>query len=421
MFNLLLVVILVALNGFFVAAEFALVKVRSSYLEQLENEGDKRAIVTKKVTSNLNVYLNACQFGITLASLGLGWVGEPAIATMIHPIVNSFGLSENVVHIISFIIAFSLITCAHIILGEIVPKTIAINKSDKVSLWSAKPLMFFYKITYPFVWLLNTLSNLTLRLIGMSPSSEHEVAHTEEELRILMSHSQKSGHINKMELELIEGAFDFADRIVRQVMIPRVDMVTLNFDDSYDDVMDKVKRELYTRYPVINGDKDNVIGYVHLKDLIVANNENFEMPIRTIVNLPESTETSEAMNLMKKNRVQIALIIDEYGGTAGMITMEDLLEEIVDEIRDEFDTEELLPIIEIENGYSVDSKVIIETINDLTGLEINSDEIDTIGGWLYQKTNGEVKEGFSFQEKEFLFIVQKVLDNHIARIKIAKV
>lgn len=421
MLNLLLVVFLVLLNGFFVAAEFALVKVRGSYLEQLENEGDKRATVTKKVTSNLNVYLNACQFGITLASLGLGWVGEPAIAHLIEPALTAIHLSENFISTVAFIIAFSIITCAHIILGEIVPKTIAINKSDQVSLWSAKPLIAFYKITYPFVWFLNASSNVVLRLIGMTPSSEHEVAHTEEELRILMTHSQKSGHINKMELDLIEGAFDFADRIVRQVMIPRVDMVTLNFNDSYEDVMNKVKTELYTRYPVIREDKDNVIGYVHLKDLIVLDGNNFEMPIRSIINLSESTETSQAMNLMKKNKVQIALIVDEYGGTAGMITMEDLLEEIVDEIRDEFDTEELLPILEIENGYSVDSKVIIESINDITGLEINSDEIDTIGGWVYQKTNGEVKEGFSLQERDFLFIIQKVIDNHIERIKIVKI
>lgn len=417
--HLLLVALLVLLNGFFVAAEFALVKVRQTYLEQLENQGNKKAKITRKVVSNLNVYLNTCQFGITLASLGLGWVGEPAIAHyIVEPIFIMLGLPPGFVHTVSFIIAFSVMTFLHIVLGEIVPKTIAIQKSDNVSLWSSAPLMWFYKITLPFVWILNGSSNLVLKMMGIQPTNEHEAAHTEEELRIMMGHSHKSGHINETEMELIESAFDFADKKVRQVMVPRINMSTLNADDNYEEVMNTIRKELYTRYPVIKEDKDNVIGYVHLKDLIVCNREEFSLfnHIRKLETLQESTETSEALELMKKKRVQIALVMDEYGGTAGMITMEDLLEEIVDEIRDEFDMEELAPVVEISNGYSVDAKVLIEEINDLTGLSISDEEIDTIGGFMYKELNGEVKLGDQIDFENISFSVESMNENHINRI-----
>ncbi|MEF3302306.1 hemolysin family protein [Paenibacillus sp. GYB003] len=385
---MLLVLVLVFMNGFFVAAEFALVKVRHSRLIQLANEGSGKAKYALKVTGKLDAYLSATQLGITLASLGLGWVGEPAISRLIvEPILAKLGFAEAVwSHTVSFVVAFCVITFLHIVLGELAPKSLAIQKSEGTSMWLSAPLMMFYKLFMPAIWLLNGAANRLLRLIGIEPASEQE-AHTEEEIRILMNQSAKSGIIDKDEMALFDNVFEFADRLAREVMVPRTDMDCLYTNVSFEENLKTVFASKHTRYPVAKGDKDRIVGFVHISDLLTCEPDkqpDLKTFIRPILTVPESMEVSHVLRLMKKKRSQIAVVIDEYGGTAGLVTVDDIVEEIVGEMMDEFD--EGRPSVEVTGGItSVDGRMLLEDINDMLHIEIEDDEVDSIGGWLFKQ------------------------------------
>jgi CBS domain containing-hemolysin-like protein len=420
LFNLILVVLLVLLNGFFVAAEFAMVKVRSSRLEALVLEGNARAKFAQKLTSNLDGYLSATQLGITLASLGLGWIGEPAIAELIRPALNVFGFSEAIIHTIAFAVAFSIMTVLHIVLGELAPKSVAIQKSEAVTMWSAPLLIGFYKLMYPFIWLLNNAANWLLRMIGIQPASEHEAAHTEEEIRILMKESHKSGHIDQTELALVDNIFDFSDRNAREIMIPRMDMVCLYAQNTFEENLEIALREQMTRYPVCDPDKDNIIGFVHIKDLfsstVKANNKNLDTITRNVITVPETISISSLLKIMQKKRSQLAIVIDEYGGTAGLLTIEDIIEEIVGEIQDEFD-EERQPIeAKGKETYSIEGRLLIEEANDFLGINIDMDEVDTIGGWMYSKVESPPRVNQRVEFAGFEFIISEVDHLRINRI-----
>ena len=334
--NIFIVLLLVSINGFFVAAEFSLVKFRSSRLTQLINEGSPRARFVQNVTLKLDSYLSACQLGITLASLGLGWVGEPAVAKFIEPIFFYFNLSASLIHTISFSIAFTIITVLHIVLGELAPKSIAIQKTEKTALWLALPLVIFYKVTYPAIWVLNNISNLTLKIFGLESRTENEQAHTEEEIRILVNESHKSGLIDKTESVLFDNVFDFSDRVAREAMIPRISATILDINDSFEENLQKVINTRHSRYPVAEIDKDNIIGFIHVTDFYAESykegNKDLKSFVRKILSVPESMELSHVLKLMQKNRILIAVVSDEYGGTAGIITLEDIVEELVGEI-----------------------------------------------------------------------------------------
>jgi CBS domain containing-hemolysin-like protein len=263
----LLIVFLVFLNGFFVAAEFAMVKVRGSRIDALMQQGHRRAQFARKLTNNLDAYLSACQLGITLASLGLGWVGEPTIASWLEMAFSSY-IPEYLIHPLAFAIAFSFITVLHIVLGELAPKSLAIRKAENITMWTALPLDMFYRIMYPFIWMLNGTANRLLRIIGIEPAGEGESAHTEEEIRILMKESNKSGHIDNTELALVDNVFDFADTKAKEIMIPRTEMVCLYLDKTFEENMDIAITEKRTRYPVCETDKDNIVGLIHIKDLL---------------------------------------------------------------------------------------------------------------------------------------------------------
>ena len=265
--NLLIVFLLVLMNGFFVATEFAMVKVRKSRIETLDFGGNTAAKYTKKVVNDLNSYLSACQLGITLASLGLGWIGEPTIADMITPLFRHLNVSEVTIHSISFALGFSIITGFHIVLGELVPKSMAILRAEKIALFTALPLVIFYKATYPIMWLFNSSTNLLLGIFGFSQVDEHESAHTDAEIMMLIEDSYKHGLIDKTELTFMDNIFDFSEKSVREIMIPRTDMICLFKDDSLDKVLEIVMEEELTRYPVCVHNKDNIIGFVHIKDL----------------------------------------------------------------------------------------------------------------------------------------------------------
>ncbi|WP_407643506.1 hemolysin family protein [Cohnella endophytica] len=422
--NVVLVLFLVFLNGFFVASEFALVKVRQTRLQQLNNEGNTRAKYALKVNKRLDAYLSATQLGITLASLGLGWVGEPAIADLIiTPLLHDFGVTdETVIHTIAFAVAFCIITFLHIVLGELAPKSLAIQRSVGVSLWLSAPLLVFHKIFLPVIWFLNGTANRLLKLVGVEPASEHEAAHTEEEIRILMNQSAKSGIIDKDEMTLFDNVFEFADRVAREVMLPRTDMDCLFSNLSFADNMKLVYATKHTRYPVGLEDKDQILGFVHITDLLTSDPDeehDLKQFLRPILSVPESMEVSKILKLMQRKKSQVAIVIDEYGGTAGMLTAETILEELVGELHDEFDDE--LPTVVVKGELtSVDGRILIEDVNDLLGLDIQDEEVDSIGGWLFNHLEGDISKGQKVFHENYVFEIAQTERLRVQRVHIYK-
>jgi len=422
MLNVSLIVLLVLLNGFFVSVEYAMVKVRSGRIDTLIEEGSKRASAARNIVHNLDGYLSACQLGITLASLALGWLGEPAIATLVRPLIAGLGFGETSVYVISLLIAFLLITVLHIVLGELAPKTIAVNKAEYVLLLTAGPMNIFFKMMYPFIWIVKSLASGLLRIFRLAPASELGTAHTEEEIRILMQESNKSGLIDKTEMDLVDNIFEFVDTMAREIMIPRTEMICLSNHLSVEENLEIAYDGMRTRYPVCDGDKDHIIGFIHIKDLIRESAPNYLELIRPILTVPESIQISALLKVMQRAKTQIAILIDEYGGTSGLVTLEDIMEEIVGEIQDEFDEER--PGVEKlgEDEHSVDGLMLIEEINDRLGLHMETDDYDTIGGWLYSKLEiNPPQKGQSVEFDRHLFIVDEMDAKRISRIKVMKI
>ena len=420
--QMFLVAFLIAMNGFFVAAEFCCVKMRPSRLETLIQEGNTRAKYAKKLIDELDEALSVTQLGITLASLGLGWIGEPFVAKLIAPAIHSLGFSETVGHTISFALAFSLITAMHIILGELTPKSMAIAAAEKILLTIALPMLVFWKVMYPFVWLLNTMASFVSHHLGLNVS-EGEVAHNPEEIRLLMKESRKQGLVDDTEVDFVDNVFDFAERNVREIMVPRLDMVCLYLNKSYEENLATMLEEEMTRYPICDEDKDHIVGFLHVKDLIKAMIQGKRKPslkklARKVFFVPESMDISVLLDTMQKNRSQLAIVVDEYGGTAGMVTIEDIIEEIVGEIQDEFDEERPDAEKRDDNLYSIDAKMLLEELEDEFGIAIDDEDVDTIGGWLNDKIGGEPKVGQSAAYDGNTFYVEEVDGLRITRVLI---
>jgi len=408
--NIIIVFLLVFMNGFFVATEFSMVKVRKSRIETLALEGDRNAKNTLKIVKDLNSYLSACQLGITLASLGLGWIGEPTISKMLMPLLDMFHLSEGTIHSISFILGFTVITGLHIVLGELTPKSLAIISAEKIAMYTALPLIMFYNVTYPIMWSFNHSTNLILKIFGISQTDEHETAHTDEEIKLLVEDSYKHGLIDKTELTFVDNIFNFSETTAKEIMMPRTDMACIFIEDTFDEIIAFALEEQLTRYPVCRDSKDNVIGFIHIKDLykqkMEGNNQNIEGIIREIKFVPESTSISELLKAFKKEKTQMSIIIDEYGGTSGLVTIEDILEEIVGELQDEFD-DDGKEITKTDDGnYIVDGKVMIGDINELVDIEIDAENIDTIGGWIYSQLDSypQINEKVNYENYEFTIL-----------------
>ena len=422
--QILLVFFLIAMNGFFVAAEFCCVKMRPSRLETLIQEGNKRAVYAKKLTDELDEALSVTQLGITLASLGLGWVGEPFVAKLILPVTQFLGFNETIGHTISFVLAFSIITSLHIILGELTPKSMAIAASEKILLTIALPMLIFWKVMYPFVIMLNATARFVSKHLGLEASSEGEVAHNPEEIRLLMEESHKQGLVDDTEVDFVDNVFDFTELSVREIMVPRTDMVCLYTNKTYEENLQIMLEEEMTRYPICNEDKDHIIGFLHVKDLIgwrlegnQQRNPNFAKLARKVFVVPESMDVSLLLKMMQKNRSQLAIVVDEYGGTAGMVTIEDIVEEIVGDIQDEFDEEER-PEAEKreENLYSIDAKMLLEELEDEFDIDIKDEDVDTIGGWLSDRLGGEPKVGQTQSYMGNTFYVEEIDGVRITRI-----
>lgn len=416
---------MIALTAFFVASEFAIVKVRSSRINQLVEEGHRSALAAKKVTTHLDEYLSACQLGITVTALGLGWLGEPTVEQLFRPLFERMELNDSAAHLLSFFIAFIFMTYIHVVVGELAPKTAAIQKAEQITLLFAKPLILFYRILFPFIWVLNGSARVLTGLFGLKPASEKEVAHSEEELRMILSDSYESGEINQSEFKYVNKIFEFDERIAKEIMVPRTAMITIEKDIPLPEIIDIIQKEKFTRYPVTDGDKDNVIGMVNIKTLYTATIteknaatlkvEDFMTPIIRVL---EKSPIHDLLLKMQKEGTHMAILSDEYGGTAGLVTVEDILEEIVGEIRDEFDQDER-PLIQKlkENHYIFDAKTLIHEVSDTLGIEMPEQDIDTLGGWiLTEKSDVQMDDVLEFGG--YLFKVKELDGHHILYVEV---
>lgn len=418
--SLIIFILLILLTSFFVISEFAIVKVRRPRIEYLVSQGNKKAKAVQRILGDLNSYLSASQLGVTLTALGLGWVGEPAVGVMMHSLFESFALPEGMTRSISAIIAFLLITYFNVVLGELAPKTLAIQRTEKTALAIARPLIIFHGILYPFVWILNASANLVTRFIGVDPAQEDEMVHSEEELRMILSESYQGGEINQSEYRYVNRIFEFDDRMAREIMVPRTEMIVLDQNQMYKENESILSENKFTRYPVINRDKDHIVGLVNIKELFAEklNGEmDFNQMIRPIISVIETIKVKQLLVKMQKERIHMAILIDEYGGTAGLITVEDILEEIVGEIRDEFDADERPMIEQNEESTVLDGKVLISDVNELLGLAIDDSELDTIGGWMLSQKS-DIELGTTVKLENYQFQVRKSEGRQVKEIEV---
>lgn len=429
---LFLALFFVLLNAFFVVAEFAIVKVRRSRLEEL-SKTNQTAKLTLKITKRLDSYLSATQLGITLSSLALGWIGEPALARLIAAIFENV-LPDSIIHAISIVIAFTIITLFHVVLGEIVPKSIAIAKTEKSALLISYPLYYFSVIFHPIIKLFDTLANFVLHRIGIQPASEEENAYSEEELKIIVGESLKGGFIDSLEGEIIKNAVDFSETIAKEIMTPRKDMVCLYAESSYEENLSIVTQTNYTRYPYCKGNKDNIIGMIHIRDLLISSAAqsvqthskltsqiNLEQIIRKMIIFPETALISDILKSMNKEQIHAALIVDEYGGTTGLLTMEDIIEEIVDDINDEHDlkNQDFLQIA--PNIYELNGMLNLESVEELLNTHFDEKwEQVTIGGYVFSLLGRLPVVGDTLQDNELEFSVLEMDGARIKRLKVSK-
>ncbi|PGZ09400.1 hypothetical protein COE30_08745 [Bacillus cereus] len=427
-YSISIVIVLIALTAFFVAAEFAIVKVRSSRIDSLIAEGNNRATSVKTVITNLDEYLSACQLGITVTALGIGWFGKPALKQMFDTLFANWNISTQLADIFAVTLVFLFITFLHVVIGELAPKTFAIQKAEQVSLFVAKPLIFFYRIAFPFIWILNGSARVITKLLGLKPPKGHDEVHSEEELRLLVSESYKNGEINQSEYKYVNKIFEFDDRIAKEIMVPRTEMHIISKEMPAEEALQKMSQEKYTRYPVVDGDKDHVIGFVNFKDIFTdfvqhkaVSKKKVEQYIRPIILVIDSIPIHDLFLKMQKERTHIAILIDEYGGTSGLVTVEDILEEIVGDIQDEFDTDEQPEIQQVSETKTIlEGKVLVSDVNTLLGLTIDDNGVDTIGGWILTK-NIDIAEEDSIEIENYKFCVKELDGRYIKRLEVTKI
>lgn len=422
--DILITFLLVLLNGFFVAAEFAIVKVRSSQLDLKEKQGHRMASLSKHIVVNLDSYLSATQLGITIASLGLGWIGEDVVARIIITIFDKTGfvLSPESAHSIALPIAFALITILHIVFGELAPKSIAIQRPESTTLWLAGPLNVFYWIFRPFIFVLNGFSNFVLRLIGITPMKGAEV-HSPEELRMIVEQGKKSGMIEARKYEIIRNAFDFAERSARQAMVSRTHVFGINKLHPISKSIDKILENGYSRVPVYESTIDHIVGIIFTKDLLPKLKAGGEFKIEDIMRpahyIAANKKLIDIMRDFQKQHIQFAIVVDEFGGTEGVITMEDILEELVGEIQDEYDSE--TPLIEKteDKKYRVQGSVTLTAMNEKLPRPLPENDIYvTLAGMLIDMVGRIPNVGESINFDDYTFTVIKRIKNQIILVDI---
>ncbi len=394
--SLFLVLLFLLMNAFFVVAEFSLVRVRKSQVEIALEEGKPGAKAAKLIADNVNAYLSACQLGITLASLALGWLGEPAFAELIRPLFSLFGMPEAVISAVAVAIGYLLMTTLHVVVGELIPKSFAIFSTEKYALATAGPLVWFYRITYPIMWLFNSITNGVVRLAGHDPANEHEV-YAAEEIQMLIDESSESGLIDPEQHEFVDNIFELDDKDAEAIMTPRTDVVFLDLEDSLEDNLEAVVRYKYTRYPVCRDGKDHVVGFVHVKAAYGMPKEstNDDLPIRPLQAVPESVPIAKLLQTLQQKHTEIALVVDEHGGTTGIVTMSDIMEQIVGRIDDEYSHGDSDEVVTLKDGsYLVDGSLPIDDLEELMGFKPEeASECETAGGLLLTLFDRIPKEG----------------------------
>ncbi|MBV6477489.1 MAG: hypothetical protein HGGPFJEG_00228 [Ignavibacteria bacterium] len=430
-FDLFLLLFFVLLNALFVAAEFALVKVRKTQLQPDEVKSDNKAKIALKLITSLDKYLAATQFGITISSLGLGWIGEPVTARILEPLFTILSIEDpKTIHTISLTAGFVLITFLHIILGELAPKSLAIRYPKSTTLFIALPLNIFYLIFRPFILVLNGAANKILNLVGIKPVSESEILHSEEEIRSLIAEGTKSGQIDQTEHALIEKIFEFNDKTAKDVMVPRNNMVAINVDENRDKIIQKVIDEGFSRIPVYKDSLDNIIGVIYSKDIISAAEHREIIVLQDIIRpanfIPETVHIGEILKDFQKKHIHLGIVVNEHGGVEGLITLEDIIEEIVGEIEDEYDIESDLEKESLKKSkkgiYLVNPNITIEEFNSKfeTDIPADTDEYQTLSGFL-QTVTGHVPEIFErIDYKGIVITVMKKSGNKLLQVKVQK-
>lgn len=419
------VLILVAANAFFVAAEFSLVGARRTRIDTLAIAGDQKAKLAQRAIQSLDRYISATQLGITLASLGLGWIGEPAIASVLEGSFGGLPAPFNVIatHGVAVGIAFTIITVLHIVLGELAPKALALLYPEDTSRWVVAPLMVFTIATNPFIWLLNGAANLTLRVVGLRPPSGHERVHQPEEIMMLVRQSQQSGQLQTQDVRLIQGVFRFSEKAARDVMTPRTDVVGLEADLTVAEAAAKVADVGRSRYPIYEDSLDNIVGVIHAKQLL-ANLANAKyQKLRAIMSdplfVPGSREIEDLLGDMQRINQHLAIVIDEYGGTAGIVTMEDLLEEIVGLIYDEYDSPDLQSAAE-DDATAIPGNLNIEDANARYGFGIQSEDYQTIGGYVFGTLGRLPKLGDKVKVDNGSLVVAEMDGKRVGTLRLAR-
>lgn len=431
-FNLFLIAFLLFSNGFFVAAEFAMVKVRKTRIEQLVKEGNYSAQIALEAIKDLDKFIAAVQLGVTISSIGLGWVGEGTLARIIEPIfVFLPGVSQTIAtHTVSVSLAFALITFLHVVLGELIPKSIALEYTEKTALIIARPMQAITFVFNPFIWLLNGFGNWVLKLMHIPHSHKSSLVHSSEELDMLVDASYNGGVLNETEKDMLHNVFKFSDLTAKQVMVPRTDMVCVPIDMSLEELNNVATENQYTRYPVYEGDIDHITGLIHVKDLYKLSLDDTTCPIeriqREILLVPETMTMDNLVLEFKKRKGQMAIVVDEFGGTSGLITLEDVIEEIFGDVQDEFDEEEEqeCDIKEIApNTYIANAMMRTDEIAEYFNIDeeaIDDEDIDTIGG-LVVKLLGRIAEvGDTVTHLGLTFIVKEIEGARITKLEIIK-
>lgn len=424
-FQIFLTLFLVLLNGFFVAAEFAIVKVRGSQIEIKAKTGSRVATIAKHMTSHLDGYLAATQLGITLASLGLGWVGEEVMSNIVLNLFSflSLPISDSLAVTLGHVFAFLIITVLHIVFGELAPKTLAIQRPVNTTMAIALPLQFFYLVFRPFIYVLNGFANLILKLFGISAANAHDGIHSSEELQYLLDQGKESGALDKAEHELIRNVFDFNERVVKNIMVPRTKISAINITSTQQELQDRIISEGYSRIPVYDETIDKIVGIVHAKDILslIVRKEafNFQDILRKPLFVPESKKINDLMAELKLKRIQIAIVLDEFGGTAGMVTLEDIVEELVGEIQDEYDEEK--PIVEkvSDAEFIVTASATVYDVNEFLPHDLPEDEdYDTMVG-LVSEIFGKIPEvGETKEFNGYNFTILKKVEQNVEAVKL---
>ena len=410
------------MNAFFVLSEFSIVKIRKSRLEELIKDKIPNAELAFKISNSLDTYLSATQLGITISSLALGWIGEPAVARLIELPLKTFGVSGVAIHTIAFIVSFTLVTLFHVVLGELVPKSIAIAKTEKVVLFIAKPLHLFWILFFPIIKAFDFIAAVSLKIIGVKPAKESELALSDEEIKIIASESLKGGVLDSLETEIIKNAVDFSDTVAKEIMTPRRDLICLNKQASYEENYDTVLQSRFTRFPYIDGSKDNVLGLIHIRDIIQQKGErSFDKIVRKLIIVPENSPISKILPMMNKQRIFAALVIDEYGGTAGFLTMEDIIEEIFGDINDEHDGKmQNFKRID-ENTFEFRGRFEIEGVEEVMGIDFDEEtEQLTIGGYVFNLFGSLPEIGDKISDENCDYEVLRMDGTRVSLVKVTK-